>query len=86
MLRQEACNAILDWCLTNVKKSFFEQAQLPQLETSDHNTIIIQTHISRPQKPDNSRFSKKDLVAYEYLTNGFPPAIGHPFYTFMTVN
>ena len=54
-------NAILDWCLTNAKKSFFEQVQLPQLGTSDHNTILIKTRIPRPQKPDNRPISKRDL-------------------------
>jgi hypothetical protein len=62
-------NAILDWCLTNVKKSFFEQINLPQLGTSDHNTIIIPTRIPRSQKPDKSPILKRHLrystVAYE---------------------
>ena len=39
-------NATLDWCLTNAKKSSFEQMQLPQLGTSDHNTILIQSCLS----------------------------------------
>jgi hypothetical protein len=51
----------LDWCQSNVKKSFFEQIQLSQLETSDHNNIIIQTRTPRPQNPDNSPISKRDF-------------------------
>ena len=54
-------DAILDWCLTNVKKSFFEQVQLPQLGTSDHNTILIQTRIPRLQNQDNNSIFKRDL-------------------------
>ena len=54
-------DAILEWCLTNIKKSFFEQVQLPQLGTSDHNSILIQTRISRLQNLDNSSIFKRDL-------------------------
>ena len=54
-------DAILDWCLTNVKKSFFEQVQLPQLGTSNHNSILIQTRIPRLQNLDNSSIFKRDL-------------------------
>lgn len=54
-------NAILDWCLTNVKKSFFEQLQLPQLGTSDHNTILIHPRIPQTHKPDNNPIMKRDL-------------------------
>jgi hypothetical protein len=81
-------NAILDWCLTNVKKSFFELVQLPQLGTSDHNTILIQTRIPGHRSQITVLFRKEtlDIVAYEDLANGFPLTIGHPFYTFMTVN
>ena len=71
-------DAILDWYLTNVKKSFFEQVQLPQLGTSDHNTVLIQTRIPRLQNQDNNSIFKRDLRRsnLQNLASGLPLMIG----------
>ena len=44
-------NSILDWCLVNTKKVCFAVTQLPPLGSSDHNCILIKSHVNHSEKP-----------------------------------
>lgn len=54
-------NSILDWCLTNFKNSVFIPVQLPQIGSTDHNAILIKSHLSMSQTTINSPIYKRDL-------------------------
>ena len=54
-------NSILDWCLVNTTKACFVVTQLPPLGSSDHNCILIQSHLNSIEKPSNKRIYKRDL-------------------------
>lgn len=63
-------NVTLDWCLTNCN-NLFKSVQLPPLGSSDHNMILIKSHIPDNVKPDNTRiwkrtFWKSSLRPFEY--------------------
>jgi hypothetical protein len=48
-------NAILDWCLTNARKVFFDVRQLPPIGSSDHNAILIKPHKDRDLRDSSLR-------------------------------
>ena len=54
-------NSVSDWCLVNIKELVYDSIQLPPIGSSDHNTILIKSHLHRSQKPDNSEKKKRDL-------------------------
>ena len=54
-------NSILDWCLVNTKKVCFAVTQLPPLGSSDHNCILIKSHVNHSEKPSIKRVYKRDL-------------------------
>ena len=53
--------AILDWCLINMKHLNFEIIQLPAVGSSDHNSILVKGYLHRVSKPSNDRIWKRDL-------------------------
>ena len=53
-------NATLDWFLTTCN-NLFKSVQLPPLGSSDHNMILVKSHIPDNVKLDNTRIYKRDL-------------------------
>ena len=53
--------AILDWCLINIKHLNFEIIQLPAVGSSDDDSILVKGHLHRVSKSSNDRIRKRDL-------------------------
>ena len=53
--------SILDWCLINMKHLNFQIIQLSPVGSSDHNSIIVKSHLHRVTNPSNDRVWKRDL-------------------------
>ena len=53
--------AILDWCLVNLKEPIFLPQQLPPIGSSDHNALLVRPYVQRSTKPDSKKILKKDL-------------------------
>ena len=71
-------DAILDWCLTNVKKSFFEQVQLPHLERAIIIPSLFKHVFPGCRIKITIPFSKGILgrATYKDLASGLPLTIG----------
>ncbi|CAB4039767.1 Hypothetical predicted protein [Paramuricea clavata] len=51
----------LDWWLIKMKHLDFQIIQLPPVGSSDHNSIIVKSHLHRVTNPSNDRVWKRDL-------------------------
>ena len=54
-------DAILDWCLVNLKEPIFLLKQLPPIGSSDHNALLVGPYVQRSTKPENKKVLKRDL-------------------------
>ena len=54
-------DAILDWCLVNLKDPIFLFKQLPPIGSSDHNALLVGPYVQRSTKPENKKVLKRDL-------------------------
>ena len=54
-------DAILDWCLVNLKEQIFLSQQRPPIGSSDHNAILVRPYVQLSTKRDNKNILKRDL-------------------------
>ena len=54
-------DAILDWCLVNLKEQIILSQQRPPIGSSDHNAILVRPYVQLSTKRDNKNILKRDL-------------------------